>query len=129
MGCSTTRDAWLPFSAVEAIEGMLVQDFAYDIAVTDGVAFIRLAGEVDLAVADEVRRLGMGAINDVETVRIDLSAVTFLDSTGLSALIAIGNAATASGRALILEKPAPNVYRIFELTGLAVGGPFAIEAG
>ena len=47
----------------------------------DGVAFLRVAGELDLASADELRQLGEGAITDyVGTMRIDLSAVTFIDS-------------------------------------------------
>lgn len=67
----------------------------------------------------------MSAITDsLETLRIDMSAATFLDSTALSA---IRNKAAASGCALILERPAANVYRLLELT--ALDGIFTIERG
>jgi anti-anti-sigma factor len=94
----------------------------------EGVGFIRLAGEIDLAYAEELRQLGEGVITDfVGTVRIDLAGVTFFDSTALGALIAIRNKATERGCVLILEKPGPNVQRILELTGMADGQVFTIE--
>ena len=59
-------------------------------SIFEGVALIRLSGEIDLAYADELRQLGEGLVTDyVGTVRIDLSAVTFLDSTALAALAII----------------------------------------
>jgi anti-anti-sigma factor len=86
----------------------------------EGVAFIRLVGEIDLDCAEELRQLGEGVITDyVGTVRIDMSAVTFVDSSALGALVAIRNKAVSMGCVLILEKPAPNVYRLFEITSLA----------
>lgn len=85
----------------------------------EGVAFIRLAGEIDLHCADELRQLGEGVITDyVGTIRIDMSGVTFLDSTAIGALIAVGNKATQAACVLILEKPAPKIYRLFEITSL-----------
>ncbi len=93
----------------------------------EDVASIRLGGAIDLAYADELQRLGEGLITDhVRTLRIDLSGVNFLDSSGISALIAIRNKAARVGCALILEKPTPNVVRLFEITGL-VGDVFTIE--
>jgi anti-anti-sigma factor len=50
------------------------------------------------------------------TLRIDLSEVTFLDSTGLGALIRIGNC--AKPRPVILENPRPNVMRVLDLTAM-----------
>jgi anti-sigma B factor antagonist len=92
----------------------------------EGVGFIRLSGEIDMAYADQLRQLGEGLITDyVGTVRVDLSAVTFIDSTVLGALISIRNEAIAHNCVLILEKPVPRVLRVFELCGLAT--VFTIE--
>jgi anti-sigma B factor antagonist len=94
----------------------------------EGVGYLRLAGEIDMDCAEELRQLGEGLITDyIGTVRVDLSGVTFLDSSGLNALISIRNKGLERGCVLILEKPAPNVLRIFELTALT--DVFTIEAG
>jgi anti-sigma B factor antagonist len=85
----------------------------------EGVGFIRLAGEIDLVYAEELRQLGEGLITDyVGTVRIDLSAVTFMDSTALGALVSIRNKAVARNCVVIIEKPAPRVLRVLQLSGL-----------
>jgi anti-anti-sigma factor len=87
--------------------------------VTDGVAFMVVTGEVDLACADELRAAGEAALTPiVGTLRIDLSGVTFLDSTGLSALIMIRNKADDAHVWLVLDDPQPQVRRILEITGL-----------
>jgi len=92
----------------------------------EGVAFLYAQGEIDLAVADNLRALGADAINAyIGTIRIDLSEVTFMDSTGLAALIGIRNAALASGRVLILQAPSPRVRKILDITNLS--DVFAIE--
>ncbi len=94
----------------------------------EGVASLRLTGELDLACAEELRQIGEGAITDyVNTMRIDLSGVTFIDSTALGALISIRNKAEQHGCALILEKPDPRVTRVLEVTGLTQ--IFTIETG
>ena len=88
-------------------------------SIFEGVALIRLSGEIDLAYADKLRQLGEGLITDyVGTVRIDLSEVTFLDSTALAALVSIRNKTIAHNCVLILEKPVPRVLRVFQLSGL-----------
>jgi anti-sigma B factor antagonist len=86
---------------------------------TDGVAFLHLRGEMDIATADHVRALGEDAINDlVGTIRINLADVTFIDSTCLSALVRIRNAAEAAGRSLIIDQPSARVQKLFDITGL-----------
>jgi anti-anti-sigma factor len=94
-------------------------------SVNDGVAFLTVSGELDLAWADELREVGEQALTRfVGTLRIDLTGVTFMDSTGLAALIAIQNKAEKA-HTLILENPQPSVRRILEITGLHK--VFAIE--
>jgi anti-sigma B factor antagonist len=85
----------------------------------EGVTFLLVTGDVDIATAGELREAGEQAITDVTgTLRIDLSGVTFMDSSGISALVAIRNAAMAS-TTLILDNPSPRVVRVLEITGLA----------
>jgi anti-anti-sigma factor len=49
---------------------------------------------------------------------VDLGGVTFLDCTGLGALIGARNVAVHSGRQLRVHHPQPFVRRILEVTGL-----------
>jgi anti-sigma B factor antagonist len=91
----------------------------FTLTIVEGVAFVHAQGEIDLANADNLRALGEDAISDfVGTIRIDLAQITFMDSSGLAALIAIRNAALDAGRVLILERPAKQVRRVLEVTGL-----------
>ncbi|MDT4939376.1 MAG: anti-sigma factor antagonist [Pseudonocardiales bacterium] len=90
--------------------------------------FVRLTGEVDLAVAREIDQLGAAMIETTAAseVIIDMADVTFLDSTGIGALIALRNAAGARGLPLRVEHAGDRVRRILAVTGLdgvfGVGG-------
>ncbi len=50
------------------------------------------------------------------TLQVDLSAVTFLDSSGVGALVGLRNAALNKGGSLVLVSPQPPVRRVLELT-------------
>jgi anti-sigma B factor antagonist len=52
------------------------------------------------------------------TLNIDLSTVTFLDSSGLGALISLHKSLRTQNGAVRLIRPAPNVSQILELTRL-----------
>jgi anti-sigma B factor antagonist len=75
-------------------------------------------GEIDLATADQLRSVGGEALiaNPTADAHVDLSRVTFLDSTGIGALVHIRN--LAAPRDLIIDNPSEPVRRILELTGL-----------
>jgi anti-sigma B factor antagonist len=85
---------------------------------SEGVTVLEVTGEVDLSTADELRDAGTAALTPYGgTVRIDLAGVTFMDSTGLAALIAVYQHAGDRHRVLV-QNPRPNVQRLFEITGL-----------
>jgi anti-anti-sigma factor len=96
-------------------------------AVTDGpTTTLRVAGEVDLATADELSRAATAALQaGPDTLVIDLAAVTFLDSTGLAVLVAVTNQTTASGVRLTIRDPAPRVRNVIRITGLGEFLPIA----
>ena len=52
-------------------------------------------------------------------LEIDLGDVTFIDSSGLGALISLRNAARESGANLVLVRMSPAVARFFELAGVS----------
>lgn len=80
-----------------------------------------LTGELDLATADDVRRLAKAALEATgPDLTVDLSGVTFLDCSGLSPLICLSRDIQSSGGRLTLTGARPQVRRVFDLTGLAV---------
>ncbi|MGH3438050.1 MAG: STAS domain-containing protein [Sciscionella sp.] len=94
-----------------------------DIEVGDtavGVTTTRVAGELDMHSAPELRaKLGaVIAARPGGNVRLDLRALDFADSSGLSALIAMHKLAEASEGRLVLINPPRSVRRMLAITGL-----------
>jgi anti-sigma B factor antagonist len=62
-------------------------DFRISRGEDGAAATLHVAGEIDLAVADDLREAGLSCLESNDPgVRVDLSEVTFIDSTGLGAL-------------------------------------------
>lgn len=77
-------------------------------------------GDVDLATAPELFKAAEQAMNaNPGGLSIDLSDVTFIDSTGLGVLIRIRNALAESGRELAIVAPSRSVERAMSLAGLS----------
>jgi anti-anti-sigma factor len=80
---------------------------------------IEVSGEVDLATASTLERELLRAEQAHWVVAIDLTNVSFLDSTGLHAIMDANlRLRDRGGRLLIVQGP-PQVSRVFELTGLS----------
>jgi anti-sigma B factor antagonist len=79
---------------------------------------VRLAGELDLYNADEARAaIGDAAEQNPERLVVDLSQVTFVDSTGLGVLVE-GRTKLQNRRALLLAAPQIETRRALEVSGL-----------
>ena len=80
---------------------------------------IVLEGEIDLltasAITDPIKRLDPSGPS---TIVLDFERVTFMDSTGLSALLVADRSLRASGRCLVLRAVAPRVLRVLHVTQL-----------
>jgi anti-anti-sigma factor len=82
---------------------------------------IWLAGEVDMQAADELRKAGGLAVADLAAgsrLVIDLGEVTFLDSSGLGAFVAIRNKASARDVACSLRSVPEKVTKVLLIAGL-----------
>jgi anti-sigma B factor antagonist len=83
-------------------------------------AVVRVHGDVDLLTAPRLQREladlidGQGNLS----VIVDLSGVTFLDSTGIHALIDARERMLRHGGDLILSSPTPSTLRTLEVCGL-----------
>jgi anti-sigma B factor antagonist len=77
-------------------------------------------GELDIATIPALREEWLSVIDDVQPdlLVVNLSAVTFLDSTALNAVIAVHRRQREHGGRLIVSNANPRVAKIFGLTGL-----------
>lgn len=89
--------------------------------VQDGVATLEVSGEVDIAVAADFVAAALACMAEpgATTLRVDLAAVTFLDSSGLGGLVQVRNAAQEQGKSLVIANVVPSVMKVFTITGLA----------
>jgi anti-anti-sigma factor len=86
----------------------------------DGVATVVVAGEVDVAsgpAVDEAIRAAI-ATDGVETVLVDLSAVRFLDSSGIALLLRGRRLADERGVVYRVAGAHGIVLRVLELSGV-----------
>lgn len=86
----------------------------------DGVLEIVLRGEVDVDTAHEVRDIFATTLTQGRPRRIELNLrrVSFIDSVGISALVAGFQTAEVSGVKLVVTEPSRFVHRQLWVTGL-----------
>ena len=85
----------------------------------NGLVHVALVGELDLStvakVQEELRRVEAGA---PATLVMDLSKLTFLDSTGLRCIITADERAREEGRRVVIVRGPDPVQRVFAITRL-----------
>lgn len=78
-----------------------------------------LTGELDIATGPALERTVAGALDGQGgEFRLDISALTFMDSTGADALLRVHKRVESLGRRLVVVSPTGAVRRVFELMGL-----------
>ena len=88
--------------------------------VADGPRTVKVRGEVDLATAPELEAFVGRVLDDAPGgLVLDLAGLTFIDSSGLRALVALAKDAGGRGVALTLRNVPRHAQRVLELTGLA----------
>jgi anti-sigma B factor antagonist len=84
----------------------------------DGVAIVKLAGELDLYNAPMVREAFLNAnAGEPDRVVVDLSEVEFIDSTALGVLIE-ARSRFPNRKAFLLAAPGLETRRALEISGL-----------
>jgi anti-sigma B factor antagonist len=90
------------------------------------VHVIALFGELDLAAADTVdRELRRVEATDASSIVVDLSGLTFMDSTGARLVWQADVRSRAGANRLRLRRGPRAVQRVFEISGIADLLPFA----
>ncbi len=108
----------------------MTQTFEIDTAGDGETARLALSGELDLATVPRVEqavdeaKLAQGA----RTLIVDLSGLSFVDSSGLRLFVVLHQRSTAEGWRLSLIRPPEQAMTIFRVSGLEENLPFAESA-
>jgi anti-sigma B factor antagonist len=85
----------------------------------DGLVHVALVGELDLStvakVQEELRKV---EASSPPTMVVDLSKLTFLDSTGLRCIVTADERARGEGRRVVIVRGPDPVHRVFTITRL-----------
>jgi anti-sigma B factor antagonist len=81
----------------------------------DGVAVLEVAGELDLSTAGQLHEGLLKSLADEADVLVDLTQVSFIDSSGIAALVGAFRSLNGSGGMSVLIAPGSQVARVFEL--------------
>lgn len=85
----------------------------------DEMVWVRVTGEVDLCTAPELELSLTREIDAGSKVLLDLSRVSFIDSSGLRAIAMAARMAQSNGSALELDSSLPDqARRVIEISGL-----------
>ena len=94
-------------------------DFTYDVSTSGPAPLVRLEGEFDMAAAHQVESEFASLISTrPEEVVVDLSGLTFLDTTGLHVLLGLHEASQREGFRLSIVRGGEQIARVFDITGL-----------
>jgi len=94
-------------------------DLGLKVEDTDAGPVIHVAGELDLASAPQLSAaLSEAGREGADPVTLDLSEVTFIDSSALRALVLAGRELTEKGRVLQIGPRSEMVNRVLSMTSL-----------
>ena len=95
-------------------------------SVRDGRHTLILSGELDLAVAAGLETMVLGLCGEgVRGIELDLSRLTFMDSTGLRAVLRAQELCAEHGYDFLVIPGSGQVQRLLELTGTTDVFPLA----
>ncbi|MEY2473693.1 MAG: anti-sigma factor antagonist [Actinomycetota bacterium] len=93
-------------------------DFGVAVSSEGGVTVVAVRGELDLDTAETfASALSDGVRSGQPEVRVDMSGVTFIDSSGLRCLIGAYKTLAAEDRVLRVVEPSRTVVRLLKATG------------
>jgi anti-sigma B factor antagonist len=96
-----------------------VQALAVERSSADGIDFVAVEGEIDIATSPRLIAVLNQAVSDgTGPLIVDLSLVEFMDSTGLALLINAQRRVGRRGLGFAVVCPAGPLYRVFEVTDM-----------
>jgi anti-anti-sigma factor len=107
------------------MSGAPLSPFDVSVERLDGTAVVHVAGELDLATTPRLSAVLEALEQPCDRVVLDLSALAFIDSTGLRLTVAEYQRATRDGFDLVVAGADGHVLDVLRLTGLDVTLPLA----
>jgi anti-sigma B factor antagonist len=95
-----------------------VRPFSAEALPTEYGLLVDVVGELDIATAPQLRRALEARAPQGGLLLVDLTSVTFMDSSGLGVLLALQADLRAAGARLAIVCPPGPVYLLFEVTGV-----------
>ena len=91
---------------------------AVDADASASPAVLRLRGDLDLATAPALEAAGRDLPDTTDTVILDLAALTFVDSSGLTAIVRLHRLFSSRGGRVVIRRASPFVREILRVAGL-----------
>ena len=96
----------------------MVDSFGVTARDIDGGRVLELSGELDVSTCQGLVSELVGVPGSL--VVIDLSKVSFMDSSGLGVINRARRIAMEEGGVLVVSRPQPMVHRVLQITGLDI---------
>lgn len=104
------------------------EEFRLELSHNGNESVVEVYGELDAYTTPQLRKaLDTTIERAAERIVVGLGGTSFIDSTGLGAMVAASRRAAALGGELVIDSPRASVYRILQITGLSLSIP--IENG
>ncbi len=81
---------------------------------------VTASGAIDIQSRHELTAAGRACLasGPADALVLDLAGITFIDSTGIGALVELACQSSDAGRDFVIANPSARVRRILEVTGL-----------
>ncbi|MBL6931362.1 MAG: STAS domain-containing protein [Rhodospirillales bacterium] len=90
----------------------------HEISERDGALIVGFSGDVDLQSSPEARKILLQCVARKMPVLVDLSAVNYIDSSGIASLVEALQTARKGGGSLMLVSVSEAALRVLELARL-----------
>ena len=95
-----------------------IDGFSAEVTYRDGAAVVVVRGDVDLATAARFRAALDAAVDGCGRVEVDFRDTTFMDSTGLAALLGVHKRLGQAREAVVIHDPSPAVRLVLDISGV-----------
>jgi anti-sigma B factor antagonist len=84
----------------------------------DDSVVVHIDGDIDVATSDRLREEMSQLVDSGPNLVLDLNEVAFMDTIGISTLLATRSSVMEHGGSLAVRNPSSTVRRVLEMTGL-----------
>jgi len=100
------------------------EEFRLELSHNGNESVVEVYGELDAYTTPQLRKaLETTLERAAKRIVVGLGGTSFIDSTGLGAMVAASRRAAARGGELVIDSPRASVFRILQITGLSLSIP------